>query len=78
MIVDSSLSSVVSSSSVSQPAETILPNSNSFTTVTPFAVQPDYSNWITKPLNNYTVTEGLLLLLVICAFAAVVIKLFDI
>lgn len=39
-------------------------------------VDPAYASWIEKPLNEYSTTEGLLLLLVIFALLAFIVRLF--
>lgn len=56
--------------------ESALSNSETTTTETT-STPPDYDSWLNKPIDDYTPTEGMLLLLVTIAIAALVAKIFD-
>lgn len=81
IIQEQKIESVLSSSEIQKMVDEfvpILPLPKSTETIETIDIPPAYDSWIEKPLNDYTVTEGLLLLIVIFAIAAAILKLFKI
>ena len=55
---------------------TLLESALSNTTTSETTTIPTYDSWMEKPLNDYTVTEGLLLCVVAALLVIAVLKLF--
>lgn len=76
---DSSSVSMAESTSISIDVSSLpqsVASSMSISTSTSTGSTPDAERFLTKPINDYTPTEGFLFLLVLLAFAALVLNLF--